>query len=310
MNIVLCDSAVHPTPVLRGWFYGLDQLGYNPKYLPIPNYSITQLTEEPDVLIYPYIEENLLSDFEFFKKKFPLTKIIGCRDDWSPFNLKLKDIVDFFVIPLDSTPSVVKEYNENNFNAYNIPLGGNNIAFSKMDMHKHYDACFIGTLAHGDRGEDSYLYPILEKYPTSFLGGMVYKNFRTGFVPYEVSNSYRNSSKINLNFHYDYQIKGKGDINDLPKYGLDRNDLNQSVHNIALSGNFQLCDHPSLIEVYKGNIAVADKSNWLEMFEYYLNKPKEREELAYNAMLIAQNEHTWKVRMEHFIDVLNKHYEK
>ena len=62
MNIVLCDSAVHPTPVLRGWFYGLDQLGYNPKYLPIPNYSITQLTEEPDVLIYPYIEENLLSD--------------------------------------------------------------------------------------------------------------------------------------------------------------------------------------------------------------------------------------------------------
>ena len=53
MNIVLCDSAVHPTPVLRGWFYGLDQLGYNPKYLPIPNYSITQLTEEPDVLIYP-----------------------------------------------------------------------------------------------------------------------------------------------------------------------------------------------------------------------------------------------------------------
>lgn len=90
MNIVLCDSAVHPTPVLRGWFYGLDQLGYNPKYLPIPNYSITQLTEEPDVLIYPYIEENLLSDFEFFKKRFPLTKIIGCRDDWSPFNLKLK----------------------------------------------------------------------------------------------------------------------------------------------------------------------------------------------------------------------------
>ena len=51
MNIVLCDSAVHPTPVLRGWFYGLDQLGYNPKYLPIPNYSITQLTEEPDVFI-------------------------------------------------------------------------------------------------------------------------------------------------------------------------------------------------------------------------------------------------------------------
>ena len=69
---------------------------------------------------------------------------------------------------------------------------------------------------------------------------------------------------------------------------LDINDLNQSTHNIALSGNFQLCDHPSVLEIYQGNIPVADKDNWLEMFEYYLNKEQEREELAYYAKLIAQ----------------------
>ena len=310
MKKLLCDTITHPTPVLKGWYYGLTDLGYTPSYLPVPQYSILAVEEEYDVIVYPHIRYELLNEFETFKKRFPKTKIIGCRDSWDPFNNKLKDIVDFFIVVLDSTPSVIKDYNDNGFECYNIPLGGNNKLFFKNNMAlKNYDACFIGTLAHGVRGEDKYLYPILDKY-NCFLGGMNYKQYQYGFIPYETSNEYRNQSKINLNFHYGYQIKGKGKKNEPGNKNLDRNDLNQSTHNIALSGNFQLCDHPSVLEIYQGNIPVADKDNWLEMFEYYLNKEQEREELAYYAKLIAQKEHTWKVRMEQFIDILNTHYEK
>ena len=310
MKILLCDTIVHPTPILKGWYLGLADLGLTPKYLPIPQYSLSQIQDEFDVIVYPVIEPKHLPEFEDYKKRFPKTKIIGCRDEWVPSNLKFKDLVDFFVIPLDSTPSVVKEYKKNGFKAYNMPLAGNKHLFFKSDIAEYYDACFIGTLGHGYRKEDKYLYPILDKYNNSFLGGMVYRKFQHGFIPYELANGYRNSSKINLNFHYDYQIKGKGSPSDIGNKKLDRNDINQSVFNIALTGRFQLCDHPSVIDAFKNNIVVANEDDWMETFEYYLHKPKERFELAHKAMLIAQKEHTWEVRMLQFLKILKKHYEK
>ena len=310
MKILLCDTIVHPTPILKGWYTGLLDLGFEPKYLPIPQYKLTQIEDEFDIVVYPGIKENLMSEFEEFKYRFPKTKIIGCTDEWNPFHKKLKDIVDFFIIALDSTPSVIKDYNNNGFKAYNIPLAGNKHLFFKSDIAEYYDACFIGTLGHGYRKEDKYLYPILDKYNNSFLGGMVYRKFQHGFIPYELANGYRNSSKINLNFHYDYQIKGKGLPNDIGNKKLDRNDINQSVFNIALTGRFQLCDHPSVIDAFKNNIVVANEDNWMETFEYYLHKPEERFELAHKAMLIAQKEHTWEVRMLQFLKILKKHYEK
>jgi spore maturation protein CgeB len=135
------------------------------------------------------------------------------------------------------------------------------------------------------------------------LGGMTYKSYNQGFVPYEMHNQIRNQTKINLNFHVPYQHPGLGEY-------PDRSDCNQSVFNIALSGNFQLCDHPLALEYFKGNVILGNEDNWLELFEYYLHNEQEREEKAYNAMLIAQNEHTWKARMEQFMNILENHYEK
>ena len=68
-----------------------------------------------------------------------------------------------------------------------------------------------------------------------------------------------------------YQIKNKGSIKDKPPYQLDRDDCNQSVFNIALSGNFQLCDHPTASKLFKNNIVFADESDWDEKFSYFLH---------------------------------------
>lgn len=301
-KIVLCDTLNHPTPILLEWYHGLCDLGYEAYYLPTPQHSILELADEVDLLIYAGIQPEALDQFEEFKKRYPYTKIVGACDHWKPDYKKFTGVVDFFIGALESIPHVKDQYNSNGFKYYNIPLAANHRIFSKIDTPKIYDACFIGNLSHGYRGEDRFLYPILDKY-NCFLGGMTYGKYTHGFIPYREHNPIRNQSAININFHVPYQKPGKGDP-------MDRVDCNQSVFNIALSGNFQLCDHPLVIQYFKGNVVLGDEDNWLELFEYYLHNKKEREEKAYQAMVIAQTEHTWLVRMKQFMDILKKHYER
>jgi spore maturation protein CgeB len=303
-KIILCDTINHATPILLEWSYGLQDLGYEIGYLPIPQHSILEIGEEVDMLIYAGIQGYHLDEFTQFKHKYPNTKIIGANSEWNSDYVNFKDIVDFFVGAIDFHPTVKQQYNLHGFKWYNIALAANHRLFNKIKISKIYDMCFIGNLSHGYRGEDKFLYPILnnEKY-NCFLGGITYGKYNYGFIPYQEHNQIRNQTKININFHVPYQKPGQGEW-------PGRVDCNQSVFNIALSGNFQLCDHPLAQEYFKGNVVVADETNWLELFEYYLNHPEEREEKAYNAMLLAQEEHTWLARMKQFIKIVNEHYEK
>lgn len=299
-KITLCDTINHPTPILLEWGCGLTDLGYDVSYLPVPQYSISQLDQEVDLLIYAGIALEHLSEFEAFKKKHPSTTIVGAIDHWKSDYVKFIGVVDYFIGALDQNPHVKSLFNKNGFEYHNIPLAANHRLFCKMDLPSVYDACFIGNLSHGYRGEDRFLYPILDKF-NCFLGGMTYGKYSHGFIPYNEHNIIRNQSTINLNFHVPYQKPGRGEY-------PDRVDCNQSVFNIALSGNFQLCDHPLALDYFKGNVVVGDEENWLDLFDYYLHHQQEREEKAYQAMKIAQEEHTWIVRMKQFMK-LNENYE-
>jgi hypothetical protein len=303
-KIVLCDTIHHPTPILLEWSYGLMDLGHQTTYLPIPEKSILEIDEEHDILIYAGIPIEKLSDFETFKKRYPNTIIVGATDHWKIGYEKFKGVVDFFIGCFESIPEVKKTFNYNNFKYYNIPLAANHRLFNKIYTNKIYDSSFIGTFTHGYRFEDKFLYPILDnpKY-SNFLGGVKYGKYQNGFLPYNEHNLIRNQTKINLNFHVPYQKPNMGTP-------IDRVDCNQSVFNIALSGNFQLCDHPLVLDYFKGNVILGNEGNWLDLFEYYFYNEKEREELAYNAMIIAQNEHTWIVRMSQFIEILKTNYGK
>jgi hypothetical protein len=303
-NIVLCDTIHHPTPILKEWSYGLDDLGHKTTYLPIPESSLSQVDGECDILIYAGIPVEKLQEFEEFKKRYPNSIVIGATDHWKNGYEHFKGIVDFFIGCFESIPNVKKTFNDNGFDYHNVPLAANHKLFYKQNSEKVYDSCFIGTFSHGYRFEDKFLYPILDN-PNyrNFLGGVNYNGYSNGFVPYHEHNNIRNQTKINLNFHVPYQKPNMGEP-------IDRVDCNQSVFNIALSGNFQLCDHPLVVDYFKGNVVLGDETNWLELFEYYLNNDKEREELAYNAMIIAQNEHTWVSRMSNFIELIEKDYGK
>lgn len=303
-KIILCDTLSHPTPILLEWSYGLIDLGYETLYLPIPQHSVTEIDEPADVLVYAGIpaDDYHLQQFLQFKNKFPDCKIIGATDQWRAGYEQFKNVVDFFIMTQHENNSLVKSFNDNGFKLYSVPLAGNHRLFHKISKPELYDASFIGNLTHGYRGEDKFLYPILDNNNYNcFLGGISYGRYQNGFLPYDQHNDIRNSTKINLNFHVPYQKPNKGD-------DLDRVDLNQSVFNIALSGNFQLCDHPLVHDIFKGTIPIGNEENWLELFEYYLHQPDLRYEMAFHAKLIAEQQHTWIVRMKEFIEIVNKHF--
>lgn len=303
-KLVLCDTIHHATPILLEWYYGLYDLGYDVSYLPIPEHSILEIAEEVDILVYAGIpdSDDYLKQFEQFKIKFPNCKIIGAGDNWRPNYVNFKHIIDFFITTQHECPTLKENYTSNGFALYNVPLAANHRLFYKLDTPKLYDACFIGNLTHGYRSEDKFLYPILDnECYTSILGGMTYGKYQNGFIPYSEHNVIRNATRINLNFHVPYQKPNRGEH-------YDRVDLNQSVYNIALSGNFQLCDHPLVETLFEGNIVIGNEDNWLELFEYYLNNPTEREEKAEAARLIAEKSHTWLIRMSEFMEIVKNHY--
>jgi hypothetical protein len=298
MKIAVFDTNNHPTPIFKEWGYGFLDLGHAVDFYPIEHHTIaTCINKIYDLIIY--VGNINIHEFELVKQHNPNVKIVCAADSLQPNYFQLKGLIEFFITTQHACPSLVKQFNEIGLELKHIPLAGNNHLFYPIDIKKQYDACFIGTLAHGYRGEDKYLYPFVEKY-NFFLAGMTYKNIGIPFLSYDSANDIRNQSKININFHYDYQRLGEGTP-------ADRVDLNQSVYNIALAGAFQICDHQLISDLFEDSIIVADSSQWPELIEYYIHHDAERNFLANRSYEIAIEKHTWKVRMQEFLNILNTH---
>jgi spore maturation protein CgeB len=298
MKIAIFDTENHPTPILREWGTGFLDLDHDVDFYPIQHHTILSCMNIPYDLIV-YVGDMNVHHFENVKQNNPTVKIVCAADAIQPHFYQFIDLIDFFITTQHSCPTLVNQFKEIGFQLYYIPLAGNNHLFYPTNIEKQFDICFIGTLAHGYREEDKYLYPFIEKY-NFFLAGMQYKNNGTTFLAYDQSNNIRNQSKININFHYDYQQFAKGNP-------LDRVDLNQSVYNIALAGAFQICDHHLVSELFDNSIIVADSSKWPELIEYYLHNDDERIKLAKKSYEIAIEKHTWKTRMQEFLTILEKH---
>lgn len=300
MKIAIFDTNTHPTPILKEWGYGFLDLGHEVDFYPIQQYNITIcLNQEYDLIVY--VGDMNPDLFEQVKKNNPTVKIVCAADQIQPHFYQFKGLVEFFITTQHECPDLVKQFNDIGFTLYHIPLAGNNHLFYPTDLEKHYDVCFIGTLGHGYRSEDIFLYPLLDnpKYKC-YLAGMRYKQYNIPFLPYDQANQIRNLSKVNINFHVAYQHRGKGNP-------IDRVDLNQSVYNIALSGAFQICDHELAYELFDDSIVLGNVDNWQELVEYYINNDLERNKLAKQSYEIAISKHTWKVRMTEFLEILKNH---
>ena len=300
MKIAVFDTNNHPTPILKEWGIGFLELGHVVDFYPTEHHTILVcLNKIYDLIVY--VGNINIHEFEMVKQNNPNVKIVCAADTIHPHFFQLKGLVEFFITTQHACPSLVNNFSEIGLKLYHVPLAGNNRLFYPSNSDKHYDVCFIGTLGHGYRGEDKYLYPLLDnpRY-RCYLAGMQYKHHNIPFLPYDQANAIRNASKVNINFHVAYQHHNQG----VPS---DRIDLNQSVYNIALAGGFQICDHELAHDLFQGNIILGNDSNWQELVEYYVNNDVVRNELAKNAYEIAIEKHTWTVRMSEFLNILQQH---
>jgi spore maturation protein CgeB len=109
-----------------------------------------------------------------------------------------------------------------------------------------------------------------------------------------LSRGFYSSAKINLNYHIaDQKI-------------LD-SEINERTFVISACGGFQLVDNPKALPRFYSteDMAVAvDEKDYVEKFEYYLNKPEERHGMGLKALMKSyENKYSLFHRIE---DILNK----
>lgn len=306
MRIALHEKYLHHTPTGLLWATGL----YEHKH---EVYLSQEIKGEPnefptdlDLLIY----FNLPNDVEkiyrlkLYKEKNPNVKIVGVGGPPQSNYADYKGVVDFFCGIAYRWNHAKNKFNELGFDYYDIPMAGNPRKFFPIDPapKKKYDISFIGTFGergHGDRDQQYYLFPALKDQNLKWFGaGFEWEGkYLDPVHPDDLNNVY-NMTKVNLNFHYSQEKEEK------PENEYSRVDLNARIFDIALSGNFQLCDHPLVGELFDFNIVISSKEDWLKTIYYYKDNPGEREKLSKNAREIALKNHTWEKRMGTFLDIL------
>lgn len=173
---------------------------------------------------------------------------------------------------------VFKEWIKKGVEIKSIPFGFNPLIHYPENVEETYDYFFVGTNSYLKIDETKrYLLPIISKYKGVLRG----KNWG-GSIPelnYKNVRQFYNRARININYHLKLQKQYE-------------NEINERTFIISACGGFQLVDNPKILSKYytEKEIAIAnDEKEYLKKFEYYLNKPMERHEMAYEALIKTYN---------------------
>jgi glycosyltransferase involved in cell wall biosynthesis len=297
MRIVVTETFQHFLPTGNGWIEGLYQTGHEAFGLQSHIYSINALEEEVDVVVFMGMHTVKLDDIIRFKDKYHSTKLVAVCYGFEEYYLTLKPYIDLWVEHNYKHDLVDNMFKQEGMKLVHIPLGSSTVKFKPVDTIKDYDVSFIGQFGdrgHGYREQDYYLDPVLNLNLKGIYSG--FYNY-THIISDQLNSAY-NLSKVNLNFHYPSQ-KIQTDLQS------DSIDFNSRVFDIALSGNFQLCDHPYVGELFEDGVKYTSKEDWIDTLQYYLNNETARLEMAEKAYKICLEKHTWKSRMNDFINYIN-----
>jgi hypothetical protein len=294
MKVIIYETFQHIIPTGEGWASGLEALGHTVYRFPSHQYSLCEVDELIDiVIILSSTDPSRYEDIIRYKKTNPQTKICLLTLGYKSAYDTLKNSIDIWIETVMEHSHSIEEFKRKGLKLIFVPLAADDKRFFPTEDDKIYDVSFIGTMGKpGEREEDKYLYPVLKQ---SYRG--MYSGFgKFPHVPHIVINKIYNQTKVNLNFHYPYQ---KGEVEGKP---ITRSDFNGRVYEVAMSGNFQMCDHPDIAEYFGHGIPYVPQDKWLEVLDYYLVHDDERNAMAAIARKTALKNHTWKKRMEEFLD--------
>ena len=200
-----------------------------------------------------------------------------------------------------------KKYKSVNIPYYHFPFGSDENIFFPLNVEKKYDIAFLGNGNSGS-GRDRYIKLLVEYVKKNnlriFLAGSGWDKY--GF-PYRIiengeqTNLIYNSSKICVNIHNDRQY-----------LGLDiEMDANNRLFDLAMAQCCQISNGEQMILKYfdKNEVVTADEpEKWVAKIDYYLNNSEERVDIALKAHRRALKDHTWSIRAEEFVEILNENY--
>ena len=292
MKIIVYETFQHVIPTGEGWASGLEDLGHTVYRLPSHTYSLCEVDEQIDVVvILSSVDPSRYKEVIRYKEDNPKTKICFGTLNYNSIYDELLNTVDIWIEMVMKHSRSEEEFKRRGLKLIFVPLAANNKIFFPTGDEKIHDISFIGTMgAPGEREEDKYLFPVMKQPYRGIFSGF------NGFphILHTSVNKVYNQTRVNLNFHFPYQ---KAETSD-PQ---SRIDFNGRVYEVSMSGNFQVCDHPSVVEVFKGTIPYVPKEKWLETIEYYVKNETERNQMARASREICLKDHSWKRRMEEFL---------
>ena len=211
----------------------------------------------------------------------------------------------------------LKKYQENgHVNGHFLPFACDPQIHKPIDVseeeRKKYssDVCFVGSN-----------YPerlsVLEKLSGMDLGiwgigwdrlpvdSPLRQHIRGGVLKPEEWTKVYNCSKIVLNI-LSIKLDGAIELAD-PKYG---HIANTKVFEILSCGALQLVERKSdVIKLFKPGkhlVCYEDSNELIELIEYYLNNPTDRQKISNNGRRIAHEKHTYLHRLEEMLSLINQ----
>lgn len=234
----------------------------NKNYLEVvrQNKNIEMITERVGILDKEEFRtsENTIND------DFVLDNLISTKT----FNILVSHYYENYI------SFIFKTWIEKGLKVFSIPFGFNPLIHYPEITEKEYDYFFVGTNSYRKVKEtNEYLIPVINKFKGILRGN----GWSSDIIDLSIDEvrEYYNKAKINLNYHMDIQKQYE-------------NEINERTYIIAACGGFQLVDNPKLLrKLYSENeMAIANNGKeYLEKFSYFINKPKERQEIAYNSLI-------------------------
>ena len=165
MKILVTETFQHFMPNGVGWIEGLQQLGHEAFALQSHLYSINDIDEQMDVVVFMGMHTVKFDDIVKFKDRWPDTKLVAVCYGFEESYLPLKPYIDLWVEHNLKHDLVDGLFKEAGMRLVHVPLASSTRIFNRLGSMKVFDVSFIGQFGntgHGYREQDYYLDPVLK----------------------------------------------------------------------------------------------------------------------------------------------------
>jgi spore maturation protein CgeB len=243
---------------------------------------------------------------ERISKEYGIKTALWFPDDPRFLRSLLLQIASYFDCTAVSSKSSIPSLKESGAKVViRLPFACEPNIHRKLKVKQCYDVTFIGSYYP----ERARLLSNLVSYDLKILGGYwnspwISKKLKDHVVP-QSANGQRmveilNRSKVTLNIHNTSDLKASAKVN-------------MRVFEATGCGTFLLTDMPSGLSEFfdpgREVVCYSSPKELVELVEYYLESPEERQKIAENGQARTYKDHTYVQRVSRLLDAIGLHHD-